>query len=71
MAKKKKNKKWIQKAIKNPGALKKQAEKEDAVTKAGKIKKKWLKKMAEKGNTKTAKRARLALTLEKLRKKKK
>jgi len=64
---KKKTRKWIQKAIKKPGALRATAKRAGAL-KDG-ISVSWLKKQAEKGSTKTAKRARLALTLRKLRKK--
>lgn len=56
------SKKFIQKAIKKPGALHKQL----GVPEDEKIPKSKLKAAASKGNTKLAKRARLALTLEKL-----
>lgn len=55
-------KKFIQKAIKKPGAL----HKELGVPQDEKIPKSKLEAAAKKGNTKLAKRARLALTLEKL-----
>lgn len=55
-------KKWIQSAIKHPGSLTATAKSAKAITKSGKIKKEWLEKKA-KGSGKTAKRARLALTL--------
>lgn len=58
----KKKKKFIQKAIKKPGAL----HKELGVPEGKKIPQSKLKAAAKKGNTKLAKRARLALTLEKL-----
>ena len=58
--------KWIQKAIKKPGALRKQM----GVKKGQKIPKEKLEKAAEKGG-KLGQRARLAETLEKLRPKKK
>lgn len=64
-----KKKDWISKAIKNPGALRKQAKRAGAITKKGTISKKWLQEQAKKGG-KTGRRARLALTLSKLRKKK-
>lgn len=54
--------KFIQKAIKKPGALHKQL----GVPEGKKIPKSELEAAAKKGNTKLAKRARLALTLEKL-----
>lgn len=54
--------KFIQKAIKKPGALHKQL----GVPEDEKIPKSKLQAAAKKGNTKLAKRARLALTLEKL-----
>lgn len=66
MANKKKGN-WIAGAIKNPGALRAQAKKAGAVTKKGTIDTDWLEAQAEKGGT-TGKRARLALTLRKLRK---
>jgi hypothetical protein len=54
--------KFIHKAIKKPGALHKQL----GVPEDEKIPKAKLEAAAKKGNTKLAKRARLALTLEKL-----
>jgi len=57
-------KKWIQKAIKKKGALRKTV----GVKKGKKIPVSTLKRLAKKGG-KTGKRARLALTLRKLRKK--
>lgn len=60
----KKNKKWIQKAIKKPGALRKSL----GIKKEETIPIKKLKELAKKGG-KTGKRARLALTLRKLIKK--
>jgi len=56
--------KWIQKAIKKPGALRKEL----GVKKGKKIPAKKLAKAAKKGG-KLGKRARLAETLKKLRKK--
>lgn len=64
----KKNTNWIQKAIKKPGALTATAKSAGAVTKSGTIKKAWLKKQAQ-GTGKTAQRARLAITLGKMKKK--
>src|SRR3954468_383976 len=55
-------KRFIQKAIKKPGALHKQL----GVPEDEKIPKSKLEAAAKKGNTKLAKRARLALTLEKM-----
>lgn len=60
------NKKWIQEAIKHPGAL----HEELHVPKGKKIPKKKLEKAAEKPGVE-GKRANLAITLSKLRKKKK
>jgi hypothetical protein len=54
--------KFIQKAIKKPGALHRQL----GIPEDETIPKSKLKAAAKKGNTKLAKRARLALTLEKL-----
>ena len=63
-----KRKNWISGAIKKPGALTATAKRAGALKKDGTIKKSWLKEKA-KGNSKTAKRARLALTLSKMKKK--
>jgi len=60
-----KKEKWIQKAIKKPGALREQL----GVKKGEKIPKKKLAAAAKKGG-KLGQRARLAQTLSKLRKKK-
>lgn len=57
-------KKWIQKAIKKPGSLRK-----TLGVKAGKTIPVAKLRKAAKGNGVTAKRARLALTLRKMRKK--
>lgn len=62
----KSNSKWIQKAIKNPGALRKQL----GVKKGEKIPVSKLKEAAKKPGT-LGRRARLALTLRKLAQKKK
>jgi hypothetical protein len=62
-------KKWIQKAIKKPGSLTATAKKAGAVTKSGTIKKDWLQAKAKEGG-KTGQRARLAITLGKMSKKK-
>jgi len=67
--KRKKDDKWIQEAIKKPGSLRATAKKAGATTKSGKISKEWLEKKVRSGKGKTAKRARLALTLRKLSKK--
>jgi len=53
---------WIQSAIKNPGALRAQARREGAITKRGTISREWLEEKAEQGGT-VGRRARLALTL--------
>jgi len=60
----------IKKAIKKPGSLTATAKRAGAVKKDGTIKKSWLREKA-KGKGKTAQRARFAITLGKLRKKKK
>ena len=62
----KKGKKWIQKAIKKPGALRKQLGAKEGEP----IPESKLKAAAKKGGT-VGKRARLAQTLKKLSKKKK
>jgi len=62
-------KNWIQKAIKKPGALTQQAKAAGAVTPQGTISKSWLQQKAKQGGT-VGRRARLAITLSKLRKKK-
>ena len=59
-------KKWIQKAIKNPGALRRQAAAEGAITKSGNISKEWIQEKAKQGGT-VGRRARLALKLDELR----
>lgn len=59
--------KWIQKAIKNPGALRKTL---GVSKKTGTIPKSKLEVASKKGSTKTAQRARLAVTLSKMSKKK-
>ena len=61
------SKNWISAAIKNTGALREIAERAGAI-RSGVISQQWLQTKA-KGNDKTAKRARLALTLKKFRKK--
>jgi hypothetical protein len=58
-------KKWIQEAIKKPGALRKSLK----VKKGEKIPESKLKKAEHSKNPKTAKRARLAETLKKMHKK--
>jgi len=62
-----KKKNWIKGAIKKPGALKATAKRQGALKADGSIKVSWLKEKA-KGNSKTAQRARLALTLRKMKK---
>lgn len=62
-----KDKNWISKAISKPGSLTKTAKKAGAEKKSGGIKESWLKKES-KGDDKTAKRARLAITLKKMKK---
>lgn len=60
---------WIKGAIKHPGALTATAKKAGGFSKkTGTIKKAWLTAQAAKGNTVTARRARLALTLRKMNK---
>jgi hypothetical protein len=65
VATKKKN--WIKGAIKKPGSLTATAKRAGAVKADGTIKKTWLKEKA-KGKGKTAQRARLAITLGKMKK---
>ena len=62
-----KRKDWISGAIKKPGSLTATAKRAGAIKSDGTIKKSWLKEKA-KDNGKTAKRARLALTLSKIKK---
>jgi len=62
------SKNWIKGAIKKPGALRATAKRAGAMKKDGTIKKSWLQQQAKKGNSKTAQRARLALTLGKMKK---
>lgn len=66
MANKKKN--WIQGAVKKPGSLTATAKNAGALKSDGTISKTWLKEKA-KGSGVTAKRARLALTFSKMKKK--
>lgn len=61
MAEKTKNK-WVQRAIKNPGALRRQAKAEGALDGDGNIKVSWLKQKSRLGG-KVGQRARLALTM--------
>lgn len=65
--------KWISRAIKSPGSLTRTAQRHGAIKKSNGIKKAWLKKAAkgEGVSKKTAQRARLAITLSKMRKSKK
>jgi hypothetical protein len=63
-----KNKDWMKTAVKHPGALTKTAKRAGALKKDGDIKVSWLRDKA-KGDGVTAKRARLALTFRKSRKK--
>jgi len=64
-----KKEKWIQKAIKRPGRLRKLAQREGGLTKDGEIKTSWLiKKKAETKDPSLKRAINLALTLEKLRK---
>ncbi len=58
--------KWISKAIKRPGSLRKTAKKAGALSKKGTIEADWLNEQAKRGG-KTGQRARLAKTLKKLR----
>jgi hypothetical protein len=60
-------KKWIQKAIKKPGSLKRIAKKAGKLTKKGTIKTGYLEELAERSG-KIGQKARLAKTLKKLRK---
>lgn len=64
---KKGGKAWIQGAIKKPGALRATAKRAGAIKSDGTIKKSWLREKAR-GKGKTAQRARLAITLGKMRK---
>ena len=60
-------KNWIKGAIKKPGALKATAKRQGALKSDGTIKKTWLRDKA-KGKGVTTQRARLALTLSKMKK---
>lgn len=62
--------KWIQKAIKRPGALRKKAQAAGATMRSGKIDPEWL-TQAAKQKGQTGRQARLALTLDRLRRRKK
>lgn len=61
-------KRWIQSAIKHPGALKSKAKKMGGLTKSGTIKVKTLNKLTKSKNSTTRKQANLAKTLRKLHK---
>lgn len=61
----------IKKAIKKPGSLTASAKRAGAMKSDGTIKTSWLRDKAKGGNSKIAQRARFALTLKKLGKKKK
>jgi hypothetical protein len=61
-----KSKNWIKGAIKKPGTLKAAAKRDKAIDKDGNIKVSWLKKTAKRKD-KMGQRARLALTLKKLK----
>jgi len=63
-------KKWIQKAIKKPGALTKTAKKKGLVKKGEKLSKSDLSKLSKSKSTKTKRRVALAKTLRKMSKKK-
>lgn len=58
----------IKKAIKKPGSLRATAKRQGAIKSDGTIKVSWLREKAKQGNTKTAQRARFALTLRKMKK---
>ena len=60
---KKKDKNWIQKAVKRPGALRKKA----GVKKGEKIPIRWLRKAASSKDPRTRKQAQLALTFKKMK----
>lgn len=60
--------KWIQSAIKHPGALTRKAKKMGGVTKSGTIKVKTLNKLANSKNVTTRRQANLAKTLRKINK---
>lgn len=66
-----KKKKWIQSAIQKPGALRRAAKKHGAIGKDGDIEKSFIDEAAKgKYGKKTEKRAELAKTLGKMRRKK-
>ena len=62
------SKKWIQRAIKHPGALRAEAKREGGISKEGNIKSSWLNKAA-KAKGRLGQRARLAKTLKRMREK--
>lgn len=65
------DKRWIQKAIKRPGDLKRKAKAAGAITQKGTIDVNWLKEKAKSKDKKLAAQARLALKLRAMSKKKK
>ena len=65
-----KNRKWIQDAIRKPGALTSKAKKAKVgLTKSGTISKKFLDKASKSKDSTTRKQANLAKTLKKMKKK--
>ena len=66
MAAKRRSGNWIKDAIKRPGALRAKAKRAGAITKQGTIDPDWLEEQASKGNTTTARQARLAMTLRRM-----
>lgn len=71
MAARRRSGNWIKSAIKRPGALRAKARAAGALTKSGNIDPDWLQEQASKGNTRTARQARLALTLRRLNRRRK
>jgi hypothetical protein len=59
--------KWIQGAIKRPGALSAAAKKAGGVNKQGKLKPEWVRSQTHSSDPRRAAQARLALTLAKMR----
>lgn len=68
MAQRKKGKKFIQKAIKRPGALRAKAKRKGLVKEDDSLSQSDLARLAKSGSTRTKRQVALARTLKKLRK---
>lgn len=62
-------KRWVAKAIKRPGALRRKARAAGAITPKGTISRSWIQRKAR-GGGRTGRQARLAVTLGRMRRRK-